>query len=129
MMSLLRARGTACIRHAAIPLKIGHEKDVPLDLPIDISDVLTVTLTAIAALSGLNLPSADGPAEEKSEIILFPSTAPTATTLSPSDGKIILFQAVILSFPALLTTRIPFEAAISATLVTKAVFPSRSEYL
>ncbi len=80
-------------------------------------------------ISGFTLPSYDGPADEKAEISLLMSTAPTEITFSASEGAIMYFQSLSRSLPALLTTTIPLDAAIPAAFVTKAVLPSRSEYL
>ena len=103
-------------------LEQGHAKEVPFALAVTVNSVCTGTLTPIVELSGFTLPSDAGPADEKDDILFNPSTAATAMTLSPSDGQIIRFQMLVLSFPALFTTSIPFEAAISAALVTNAVF-------
>src|SRR4030043_1651176 len=129
IMSALVAPGTACMIQAHIPLIRGQEKDVPPDLSTMDSCTCTGTLTPCDATSGFTCRSNEGPAEEKEEMTLFPSTAPTATTLSPSEGAIMRNHVLFRSLPALLTTRIPFEAAISAARVTKVLFPSISENL
>src|SRR5664280_1815406 len=123
------AAGTACSSDAAIPLRTGQENDVPFILLKDDIPVCVATLTPIAVLSGFTLPSEDGPADENVEITPLPSTAPTANTLSPSEGANICTHVLSVSYTHLHMTSIPFEAAISAALVTKAVLPLRSENL
>jgi len=88
-----------------------------------------MVFTPIAQTSGLIRRSEEGPRLLNGAIIPVESIAPIAKTLSASAGAVIYFHSSFPSFPALTTTRIPFEAAMSAATEIRAVLPSISPYL
>src|SRR5688572_30670106 len=121
--------GKACQKAAAIPAIIGPENDVPLLRPTCPFGKTTAARKPWALTSGLILPSTVGPKELKLALKPSESTAPTASTESPSAGAPIKCQGSSPSLPAEFTTSIPVAAAKSAALVIIVVFPSRSAYV
>src|SRR5690606_17738483 len=121
--------GLACHRPAAKAATWALLKEVPLDEPGFTTCRQIVTPLPKAARSGLMRPSAVGPVELKLDLSSLLVTDPTASIPSASAGAVMVFQLPLPSFPALLTTNIPFWAASVAPCVIMAVFPSRSSLL
>jgi len=87
---------------------------------------MQATPIPLAITSGLMRPSEVGPRELKLATMPSASTAPTASTLSPSAGAEMYCQMSLPSLPAATTTTTPLPAARSAARVMGAVLPSMS---
>lgn len=86
-ISILLASGSADHRHAAIPATRGHANDVPLlAINASLAGLIRHVPSPTAHTSGLILPSADGPYDEKLAICPSRLTAPTLSMLSASAG-------------------------------------------
>src|SRR5690349_18059932 len=120
---MLLCPARACHRQAAAPAIIGLAKEVPPSKPkIPLPKATNVPEPCVHTL-GFTLPSNDGPCELKSAIISCESTPPIVSTLSPSAGAPIYLHGVLPELPALFTTRIPLDAAMSAAIVITALLP------
>ena len=86
-ISILVAVGSADHRLAAMPAMSGQAKDVPLpDITASLNGLMRDVPSPMAHTSGLTLPSAAGPKDEKLAIALSLLTAPTLRILSASAG-------------------------------------------
>src|SRR6476620_4846586 len=117
MIRILLNSGKPCQRQVPSPAIFGHANEVPLFVPTVLFVFCTNAETPTEATSGFMRPSALGPKLENAPTAPLDETAPTATTLSPSEGAIRKCQALLPSLPAALKTMIPFFAARSAPVV------------
>src|SRR5690606_27997373 len=102
--------GLACHKPAAKAATCGLLKEVPLE-KLGLSTCLQmVTPLPSATRSGLIRPSAVGPVELKLDFSSWLVTEPTAKIPAASAGAVIVSQLPLPSFPALLTTKMPFWA-------------------
>src|SRR5690606_1948914 len=118
--------GYFCHIPARSPVTIGAAREVPLGIPRPPDGLITETPMPIAPTSGFILPSADGPIELIGLLTPFAFVAATASTCSLSAGVVIVFQALLPSFPALETTTSPRSDAHCAARAITVVFPSRA---
>src|SRR5438105_6482702 len=118
--------GCSCLTSAALAAMSGVANDVPSNRRTSPVSVTTHTATPGAVKSGLRRPSAVGPREEKNAMVPRESSAPMASTESPSAGVQIERKPGPL-LPAAVTTRMPRCAAMSAALVVTATSPFSSD--
>src|SRR6266513_4416581 len=121
-----RRAGYNCLTSAADAASSGVANDVPSSRRTWPFPVTVQTATPGAVKSGLIRPSAVGPREENTAILPSESSAPAASTESPSAGVQIEREPGPL-FPAAVTTRMPRCAAMSAATVVTATSPFNSD--
>ena len=107
-----------------MPAISGVEKEVPLLCMVLPQGAPTHVPQPTAQPSGLTRPSAVGPFEENGALLPLGATAPTVKTWNPSEGNPTNFHFPAPWLPALVQSSIPFDAAIAATLLTRALLPS-----
>ena len=113
-MSIGSSVGCICLSSAALAASSGVENDVPSRRPTWPWPVTTHTATPGPVKSGLMRPSAVGPREEKIAMAPSESSAPMASTESPSAGVHTVREPGPL-LPAAVTTRMPRCAEMNLT--------------
>src|SRR2546425_12630783 len=114
--------GCSCFTRAAPAAMSGVENDVPLSRRTWPVSVTTHTATPGPVKSGLRRPSAVGPREEKKAMVPSESSAPMASTESPSAG-VQIDRKPGPSLPASVTQKTAPLAAISAATGGSATSP------
>ena len=117
--------GWSCLSSAAAAATNGVANDVPFNRRTPLGPLSTQTSTPGAVRSGFRRPSAVGPRAEKPASVPSESSAPTVITESASPG-VTRVRKPGPSFPAAVTTRMPWAAALSAATVVTATWPFRS---
>ncbi len=114
--------GCICFTSAALAARSGVANDVPSSRRTCPAPVTTQTATPGAVKSGLILPSAVGPRDEKKAIVPSESSAPIVSTESASAG-VTNEREPGPELPAAVTSRIPRWAACSAATLVTATSP------
>ena len=117
--------GWSCFSSAVAAATTGVANEVPFNRRTVLGPFNAQTITPGAARSGFSRPSAVGPRDENPASVPSESSAPTVITESASPG-VTRVRKPGPAFPAAVTTRMPWAAALSAATVVTATWPFKS---
>ena len=112
-----------------MPVIIGAENEVPFPREGELRLPIMPTSVPSATTSGLTLPSAVGPIEEKVDRLESRLIEPTVNTPFASAGTDMYFHVLEPSLPAEQIISMPFFAAMEHDIEIGVVSPVRSLYV